>query len=208
MIEIDHIFIFSNKGKETNELIDFGLTEGSGRTHKGIGTANRRIFFDNFYLEILWVENELEARSVENIGIWERSNFKNSQYSRFGLCLKNTEETDSVFINSMKWNPDFLPENKFVDILTNERMPWIFRFPANKNDKLDEPRNHKNGIKKLTKAIFNLSKIDFKSVISKINKNATIEFIQSVDDLLILEFDHGVQGKTKQFDNLNLRINY
>ena len=208
MIEIDHIFIFSNKGKETNELIDFGLTEGSGRTHKGIGTANRRIFFDNFYLEILWVENELEARSVENIGIWERSNFEKSQYSRFGLCLKNTEETDSVFINSMKWNPDFLPENKFVDILTNERMPWIFRFPASRNDKLDEPRNHKNGIKKLTKAIFNMTKIDFKSVISKINKNATIEFNQSVDDLLILEFDHGVQGKTKQFDNLNLRINY
>jgi hypothetical protein len=45
-IEIDYIFIFSNKGKETDNLVAFGLTEG-------IGTLNRRIFFDNFYLEIL-----------------------------------------------------------------------------------------------------------------------------------------------------------
>lgn len=202
------MFIFSDKGTETDELIDFGLTEGSGGTHKGIGTANRRIFFDNFYLEILWVENEMEAKSVEKIEIWERSDFKNNQYSRFGLCLKNTDETDNVFTNSIKWKPDFLPENKFVDILTNERMPWIFRFPTNRNSKLDEPRNHKNGIRKLTKAIFSISEIDFKSIISEINENSTIEFVQSVDDLLILEFDNGIQGKTKRFENLNLRIDY
>ncbi len=207
-MNIDHIYIFSTKGKETDELVEFGLTEGSGRTHKGIGTANRRIFFDNFYLEILWVENEKEAKNVEKIGIWKRSNFKNSQYSRFGLCLKNTKETDRVFYNSIKWKPDFLPENKFVDILTNERMPWIFRFPDNRNNKLDEPRNHKNGINKLTKAVFNLPEIDFKSIISEINENPNIEFIQSSENQLILEFDNRKQGKTKQFECLNLKIYY
>lgn len=205
---IDHIFIFSNKGKETDELVDFGLTEGSGRTHKGIGTANRRLFFENFYLEVLWVENEKELKSVKKIGIWERSDFKNNQYSRFGLCLKNTEETDSIFNNSIKWKPGFLPENKFVDILTNERMPWIFRFPADRNKKLDEPINHKNGIKKLTKAIFNMSEIDFKSIISEINKNSIIEFVKSSENQLILEFDDRKQGKIKEFESLYLKIYY
>jgi len=208
MIEIDHIFIFSNKGKETDELVDFGLIEGSGRTHKGIGTANRRMFFENFYLEILWVENEQEAKSVEKIGIWERSDFKNNQYPRFGLCLKNTKETDNIFENSIKWKPDFLTENKFVDILTNERMPWIFRFPADRNAKLDEPRNHKNGIKKLTKAVFNLTEIDFKNVISEINENSIIEFVKSSKNKLILEFDDKIQGKTEQIESLNLTIYY
>ncbi len=205
---IDYIFIFSNKGKETDELVDFGLTEGSGRTHKGIGTANRRLFFENFYLEVLWVENEKELKSVKKIGIWERSDFKNNQYSRFGLCLKNTEETDSIFNNSIKWKPGFLPENKFVDILTNERMPWIFRFPADRNKKLDEPINHKNGIKKLTKAIFNMSEIDFKSIISEINKNSIIEFVKSSENQLILEFDDRKQGKIKEFESLYLKIYY
>jgi len=208
MIEIDHIFIFSNQGKETEELVDIGLTEGSGRTHQGIGTANRRLFFDNFYLEILWVRNERESKSVDKIGIWERSNYAKSKYSRFGLCLKNTKETDSVFINAIKWKPDFLPENKFVDILTNEKMPWIFRFPRKRNGKLDEPRNHKNGIKKLTKVILKMSEIYFKSTLTEISENSIIEFVHSEEDQLILEFDNGIQGSTKQFDSLNLRIVY
>ena len=208
MIEIDHIFIFSNKGKEADELVDFGLSEGSGRIHKGVGTANRRLFFDNFYLEILWVENVMEAKRLKKLGTWERSNFKKTQYSRFGLCLKNTKETDCIFNNSIKWKPDFLPENEFIDILTNKKMPWIFRLPPNRKYKLDESRNHKNGIKKLTKAIFNLSEIDFKNIVLGINKNSNIEFVQSANNSLILEFDNGEQGKTKRFDCLNLRIDY
>ena len=71
-MNIDHIFIFVDSKQSADELIDFGLSEGSGNVHKGIGTANRRFFFENFYLEILWVENEGEAQSVEEIGIWER----------------------------------------------------------------------------------------------------------------------------------------
>jgi len=208
MIEIDHIFIFSNKGKETDDLVNFGLTEGSGRKHKGIGTVNRRIFFDDFYIEILWAENEQEAKSVDEIGIWERSDFKNNHYSQFGLCLKNTKKTDSVFNKSIKWKPEFLPENKFVDILTNERMPWIFRFPANRNNTLDEPIKHKNGIKKLTKAVFNLKEIDFKNVILEINRNSIIDFVQTKENQLILEFDNGIQQKSKLFKSLNLKINY
>ena len=207
-MEIDHIFIFSNQGKETDELVDFGLTEGSGRKHNGIGTANRRLFFDNFYLEILWVHNEIEAKSIEKIGIWERSNFKNNNYSRFGLCLKNTNDTDKVFNNSIKWKPEFLPENEFVDILTNANMPWIFRFPTNRKKKAEEPKNHKNGIQKLTKAIFNLTDINFRNEILEINKNSIIQFVPHTNNLLLLEFDNGRQSKTKVFDRLNLRIDY
>ena len=34
IMEVDHIFIFSdNQGKEAQELIDFGFTEGDSRIH-------------------------------------------------------------------------------------------------------------------------------------------------------------------------------
>ncbi len=53
-MKIDHIFIFSNEhGKEANELVELGFTEGSNRVHKGQGTTNRKFYFENFYLEIL-----------------------------------------------------------------------------------------------------------------------------------------------------------
>jgi len=47
-MEIDHIFIFVSSKDLADELVSFGLTEGSGNVHKGIGTANRRFFFENF----------------------------------------------------------------------------------------------------------------------------------------------------------------
>ncbi|MEN8187402.1 MAG: VOC family protein [Bacteroidota bacterium] len=208
-MNIDHIYIFSNKGKETDELVEFGLTEGSGRRHQGIGTANRRLFFENFYLEILWVENETEAKNVEEIGIWERNNYKNNNYSPFGLCLENTDDTDQIFHNSIKWHPEFLDKKEYVKIITNEKIPWIFKFPKNRIKKnIEEPSKHRVGINKLTKAVFNLKKIDFKETLNEIENNSIIEFKQSIKDLLILEFDSCKQGKSKRFDKLNLEIRY
>jgi len=63
-MEIDHIFIFSkNDGKEADKLVEFGLTEGSNRIHPGQGTTNRKFYFENFFLEVLWVIDETEIRS-------------------------------------------------------------------------------------------------------------------------------------------------
>jgi len=207
-MNIDHIYIFSNKGKETDELVEFGLTEGSGRIHQGIGTANRRIFFENFYLEILWVENAAEAKSIEEIGLWARNEHKNSNYSRFGLCLENTEDTDDIFKDSIKWQPDFLPVGNQVEIITNENMPWIFKFPKNRKRQLDEPRIHHIGLKQLTKAVFNLKIIDFEKILQEIANNSIAEFQHATEDLLILEFDNGQQGKSQPFESLSLEIRY
>ncbi|MEA2047355.1 MAG: VOC family protein [Campylobacterota bacterium] len=206
---VDHIFIFVNSKEEADALVDFGMTEGSGNVHRGIGTVNRRFFFENFYLEILWVENESEAKSVSEIGIWERSNYKSSGYSRFGLCLKNRDDTDSIFENSIKWEPMFLSKGEYVNILTNEKMPWIFRFPVNRRKDLsEEPTFHKSGIEQLSKAIFNLSKKEFGDKLDLISDNSIIEFEKVGTNSLILEFDNKKQGKTKIFENLNLILNY
>jgi hypothetical protein len=64
MHKIDHVLIFASIGApEAERLIAFGLTEGSPNRHPGQGTANRRFFFDNATLELLWVENPEEAQS-------------------------------------------------------------------------------------------------------------------------------------------------
>lgn len=206
---IDHIFIFVPSKQDADQLVDFGITEGSGNIHKGIGTANRRFFFDNFYLEILWVENEAEAKSVDEIGIWERSQFANTGYSRFGLCLKNTEDTDQIFSNAIKWEPLFLTQGECVEIITSEKMPWIFRFPPNRRkNQSNEPKVHKLGIKELSKAIFHFHDNQVDHLLDLISENSIIEFKKSTTNSLILEFDNGKQGILKKFDNLNLVLSY
>ncbi len=206
---IDHIFIFVPSRQAADQLVDFGLSEGSGNIHKGIGTANRRFFFDNFYLEILWVEDETEAKSVAEIGIWERSDYINTGYSRFGLCLENTEATDPIFCNSIKWKPLFLPQGECVNILTSAVLPWIFRFPQNRQKSLTtEPRTHKSGIKQLSQATFHISENQFESKLNYISASSIVSFIQDSKNSLELEFDNNKQGKIRNFEQLNLSIRY
>ncbi|MEL7250946.1 MAG: hypothetical protein AAFO03_21130 [Bacteroidota bacterium] len=72
-MNIDHIFIFTNdKGKIADEMVTFGLTEGSSRVHLGQGTTNRKFYFDHFFLEVLWVHDEVELHSEQTkpTGLW------------------------------------------------------------------------------------------------------------------------------------------
>ena len=114
-MEIDHIFIFScANGKEAGHLVEFGLTEGSNRLHLGQGTTNRKFYFDNFFLEILWVVNEKEIQSklTAKTKLWERSQFETNGSSRFGLCLVNSSSTDQLFMSSEIYQPP-LPHESF-----------------------------------------------------------------------------------------------
>ena len=209
-MKIDHIFIFSsNKGQEVDELLEFGLIEGSGRTHAGIGTINRRIVFDVFYLEILWVQNQEEAKTAQSVGILERSNFKDTHYSPFGLCLADTENHENLFQNAIHFQPDFLPKGKYIEIITNERMPWIFKFPSTgRKPKAEEPMHHKVGLKKLTNVTFNLKEKEFTDLLDTIENDSSINFEKTARDMLTLEFDYGLQGKSKTFECLNLEIHF
>ena len=215
-MEIDHIFIFSNKkGKEADELVEFGLTEGSSRLHPGQGTTNRKFYFDNFFLEILWVVNEDEIRSAltAKTKLWERSQFEKNGNSRFGLCLVNSESTDSLFEMSEVYEPNYFPKGISIDIITNEQnpnLPWTFRLPYRGGKKEhNEPIEHLNGIKSLTKVAFEIQtdseKTDFEKAFGNLEH---IEFITTNHSRLILEFDDNAKGKIKEFSALNLKIRY
>lgn len=63
-MEVDHLFVFSNRqGREADELVAFGLAEGSNRIHLGQGTCNRKLYFENRFL--LTSEDLTRINSVE-----------------------------------------------------------------------------------------------------------------------------------------------
>jgi glyoxalase-like protein len=60
---LDHVFVCCAEGApEAERLVRLGLTEGSPNTHPGQGTASRRFFFENAYLELIWVTDPREAQ--------------------------------------------------------------------------------------------------------------------------------------------------
>ena len=88
-MELDHLFLaVPDRGACGDPLVAFGLTEGSGNRHEGQGTANRRFFFPNLMLEILWVEDEREARSALTgpMGLFERC--REAGASPFGVGIR------------------------------------------------------------------------------------------------------------------------
>lgn len=215
-MEVDHIFVFSNNhGKEADDLVDFGLTEGSNRIHPGQGTTNRKFYFENFFLEILWVINEQEIQNTitAKTKLWERSQFQKNEHSPYGLCLVNSNSTDRLFEKSEIYQPSYFPKGMSIDIITNDQfpqLPWTFRLPhRNEKKPNNEPKKHLNKIKCLTRTEFEINtkipKDNFKCYFNKFDK---VSFNEEERIHLNLEFDNKAQGKEKEFTELGLTIKY
>ena len=90
-MEIDHIFICTNTKAPSGDLLkEFGLIEGSPNTHPGQGTANRRFYFHNLMLELLWVENidEVQSERTKPMRLFERCLLRTDEISPFGIGFR------------------------------------------------------------------------------------------------------------------------
>ncbi|SRR5712691_9935264 len=63
-VDLDHLIVFCSAGApEAEDLVRLGLTEGSPNIHAGQDTTNRRFFFQNGFIELLWVSDPNEVQS-------------------------------------------------------------------------------------------------------------------------------------------------
>src|SRR5690242_11286415 len=119
--EIDHLVVCASPGApEARELVRFGLTEGAPNQHPGQGTACRRFFFRNAYLELLWVVDraELQSALVRRTGLWERLNRERGA-SPFGMALRPNGETDTPApFATWEYRPPYLPAPYAISIAT------------------------------------------------------------------------------------------
>src|SRR5215471_7899198 len=106
-LELDHLFTFVNAGApEVEQLVRFGLSEGQPNTHPGQGTACRRFFFHNAYLEFLWIQDEQEvaAEWVRPLGFPARSSYQQTGASPFGIILHPAAEAgDAAALPFATW---------------------------------------------------------------------------------------------------------
>lgn len=215
-MQIDHIFIFTEAPEAAaEELRAFGLIEGSSRVHVGQGTANRKFYFENFFLELLWVHNEPELTSptTQPAQLWQRAHYLETQASRYGLCLVNTPDTDPVFAAATSYQPAYFPAGLVIEVLAhqpNPDLPWTFRLPfISPKTAAVEPTSHPNGLGELTQAVFGLGQYDADAVfVQQMASQPQIRFVAAPRNSLTLTFDHNRQGKTREFSGLDLTIHY
>ncbi len=162
-LEFDHLFICTDSGAcEADLLASMGLLEGTANTHPGQGTANRRFFFHNAMLELLWVHNAEEATSdpVRPTRLWERWTNRLSGACPFGISLRPAAGGgNGIALSGWDYRPPYLPESVRIVVGANSDVlaePMLFQIPFGKRpdqypaDKM-QPLAHPAGMREVTR---------------------------------------------------------
>jgi hypothetical protein len=192
-----HIFVCTSAGApEAQALLDAGLLEGSGNTHPGQGTANRRFFFESGYLELLWVHDELEARSdlTAPTKLWDRWAGRGTAANPFGLCFSSARETEAApAFPTRQYRPGYLPQGRCFYIA--DQMPlaepevFLLGWPQDQAPLAAEPKQHPLGLCRMRTVSIGLAEPDSISGTLRAISNAGLARIhRSTRPELIIEF--------------------
>jgi hypothetical protein len=160
-IELDHVFLCASVGAPEADLLrSLSLTEGQPNRHPGQGTACRRFFFANAYLELLWVENAAEAQGevAGPLRLWERWSRRMEGTCPFGIVLRPGRQGGSVPFPAWEYRPPYLPPPLAFHVGVNSpciEEPLLLYLPVARRP--DSPRaqgrqalQHKAGFQELT----------------------------------------------------------
>jgi|SRR6185369_8673852 hypothetical protein len=155
MLSVDHVLVCCAQGApEARALLELGLVEGSGNRHPGQGTANRRFFFSNAYLELLWVSNEDEARSPEtnDTRLWQRWSQRSDASCPFGIVFRSDEAP--LPFATWSYKPRYLPAGTSIEFargvpLTEPELALIASARPTAPPK--EPIEHRVPIRRISK---------------------------------------------------------
>ncbi|MBW4550658.1 MAG: hypothetical protein KME35_06050 [Aphanocapsa sp. GSE-SYN-MK-11-07L] len=210
--ELDHLFIWTDIGAyEAERLVSFGLMEGASNTHPGQGTTNRRFFFHNAMLELLWIHDPEEARSelIRPTCLWERWTHRNDGACPFGICLRPViGSDDTVAFSSWAFYPPYLPKTISIEVGKNSDVltePWLFQTPFGQRPdqysvEKSQPLDHSIGLCEITRvelvspAVNHLSP-ELQSVVN----TKQIKLRGGAEYCIELGFDREVQGKRVDF---------
>jgi hypothetical protein len=210
-VEIDHIFICTqNKAPAGDLFAAFGLAEGSPNIHPGQGTANRRFYFHNFMLELIWVEDKEEIRNerTKPLRLFERCQLDSKAVSPFGIAFRpeaGSKETLPFLV--WDYHPIYLPANLDIQVAGNmpSSEPLVFYIPfARRQDSISiekrEPMEHRVPLGELTSATINIFQDTALSDAAFIlNRIPGFSITYGPEHLLELEFDNRELGKSKDF---------
>lgn len=210
-MELDQVYICTNKKAIACDLLlKFGLTEGSANTHPGQGTENRRFFFHNMMLELLWVENmeEVTSNRTKPMKLYEKCMLRGKGISPFGLGFRRTNEIDdNAPFHAWNYQPIYLPGTLRIQVAKDtpisEPMYFYLFFSVRQDqytEEKKEPIEHKVPLREVTSVKVYINQQNILSESAKlIEQQSDVTFELSNQNLLELEFDHGAQKQKHDF---------
>jgi hypothetical protein len=211
VVELDHLFVWTSVGApEAERLIAFGLTEGSPNVHAGQGTANRRFFFHNAMLELLWVQNAREAQSeaIRPTHVWERWSRRTTGGCPFGFCFRSTGSVQKPPFPTWEYRPPYLPEPHAMLIGANAEIvaePFLVYIPGGRRPDAvpppqRQPLDHPAGVREITRLQLASPQSRPRSPAFRATVDSgVLRLVAGADYLLKLGFDGEIMGRTTDF---------
>ena len=100
-------------------LTDIGLVEGAANDHPGQGTSNRRFFFSNSMLELLYIRDAREATVGPGSRLRLAERIADCFASPFGLVFRATDESTSAHFPGWQYFPEYLSAGQYFHVGEN-----------------------------------------------------------------------------------------
>lgn len=210
--ELDHLFICTSvNAPAADALVALGLTEGTPNVHAGQGTSNRRFFFCNAMLELLWIDEPKEARSepLKPTYLWERWAGRSNGVCPFGLCFRpGADHIGGPPFSTWEYRPPYLPPPLSIHVATNASMltePMLFylaggrrpdSYPTAERQRLE----HAAGLSEITRLELISPQVGSLSPEMQVLESTSLVRLRAgTEHLLELGFDGERQGKEADF---------
>jgi hypothetical protein len=205
-VQLDHLFILTAPGApDADALAGHGFVEGASNVHPGQGTANRRFFFGNAYLELVWVSDagEAQAPAVAPTRLWDRWSQRRRGASPFGIVLRGGRRASDAAPPWPTWayRPSWLGEGQAIEFAqdTPLREPEIIAMPFVRERARAglEPLDHDFPLTHITATTCGLDASSQLSPASQaLHASGIVCFEPAREPTLRLVFDDAAEGKT------------
>lgn len=213
LLEIDHLLICVETAVECSTLTNLGLTSMTEVLRRPQqGTVSRLIFFENIYLELVWVEDEIAA---ENHAVRSGINFRSraqqhNQASPFGVALRQTLDMSHRPFDLLSQPQNLNYSDTFVNFaaanlrLQNEPLCFVIPDAVSLIALLDRTSSihqrlltHATGMRRLTQTKVTIdTSSQLTDSITILQREGVMEVRQGGLPLLELSFDEQAQQKT------------
>ena len=213
-MQLDHVFICcSTDAVEADCLKKAGLVEGSGNIHPGQGTANRRFFFRNGFLELMWVSSPVEAQGEQTARtqLWERWCGRNSGACPFGIAFRPTAPDSTPPFSTWPYRPDYMPVGVEILIATDTTLAepelFILPFAVRSGPPRNEPTAHSLPVDRVIGAAIGLPSWPSLSTAARVVQSAgVVRYFAAPEYVMELRFSSSIDDVLDLRPELPLRL--
>jgi hypothetical protein len=205
-IETDHVLVWVSKNApEASRIEGFGfLLDELIHLFPGQGTASKVFWFENAYIELIWVDDIAEATQAGqkmSVDLLARNNWRQSDASPFGIGLRRcVGNKGKIPFATKNYNEAWMePGTEILMAKSSSELtePMFFVVPEYMAYPGNKAIHHPLGVKKMTNIQITLNNItSLTSTSSNLQGYGIANFMMDSTPLLEITFDEGIQGKS------------